>query len=263
MQLLKQKSASATRFIERIAPRISIADDFGALPYEHDRMKLHIARSMLDVQRFSRGIGVRIFVDGLDGVIATKNIIPEEKEVIGAYENGVIYLKNTSSKIIAHEMFHLAQHQAGNMPYYDLLDKSYVEGGAYLFESAFSSSLHWYGNLNFEINDKKVRLFGDMGNQELNKLHTEFLGLRRKGRQSMLLSLLSARDESRAISADAVNNGSNFASFARILNNLDTVRTIKLLLNTSPYDAILILKETGNWLAGKAMSAMVRSALTK
>ena len=254
MKLLSRPSAHE-RFVSCMTPKIKVSPFLAETRSAEYEIKNNIASIMFEVADFARVIGLDPHIQNISQVKVQSEL---EDNNMGEYLLGTISLVNNSypmlDRAVAHEMFHNMQDGVRNLPYSSRMQKSYAEGGAFLFESAYRS---FYDPINRSIcaAPREILLPMSFSEKEVDEIYSEMMRLDRALRGLELHSLLN-RSTLRGNETSVHLNGADFVAIATRMIHGNVPKLLHIMLNASPERAISILESTSE-------SAQRRSALAR
>ncbi len=243
MKLLGRSDARS-RFVDEMLPRVEVSGFIAQTKPEEYALRKNIAEIMFDVASFACVIGLNPRTENIEHVTMKSEL---QDKLLGEYQFGRIQLANSYypmlDRTIAHEMFHNMQDGSHNMQYTTRVQRSYVEGGAQLFEGAFRSL---YDPVNGQLYFKpsQILLPISFSEMELEGIHSKLTELKRAARGCELHDLLNrTHHEGRETSVHL--NGADFVAVAIRIMHDDIPKLLRMMLNLTANGTISVLEEMG------------------
>ncbi len=240
MKLLN-RSAEHERFVKYMTPKIEVSPFLARTKSAEYEIKNNIASVMFEVADFARIIGLNPHIANISQVKVQSEI---EDNIAGEYMCGTISLADNSypmlDRTVAHEMFHNMQDSVRNLIYVSRVQKSYAEGGAFLFESAYRS---FYDPIrrSMRVAPSEILLPMSFSEKEVDAIYSGIMRLGCAARGLELYSLLN-RTTSSGHETTVHLNGADFVAIATRMIYGNVPKLLHVMLNSSPERAISFLE---------------------
>ncbi len=240
MKLLN-RTAAHERFVKYMAPKIKVSPFLAQTKSAEYEIKNNIASIMFEVADFSRIIGLNPHIEKISQVKVQSEL---EDNTAGEYMRGTISLADNSypmlDRTVAHEMFHNMQDSVHNLIYISRAQKSYTEGGAFLFESAYRS-LYDPARRAMRVAQSEILLPMSFSDKEVDVIYSSIMRLDRASRGLELYNILN-RTTRGGHETTVHLNGADFVAIATRMVYSNVPKLLHVLLNSNPEKAISFLE---------------------